>query len=181
MPATSIRFSTFPRTETPAEFVLQIIDVFRSHEATISTIKLDKGLTSDQVLAILAGDLSDIGFEIELGKTKDQKIDRPVFFGENGVPTLKYEIDGYHAGWRCGIEIEAGRAWMGNAIYRDLIQSAVMVGVDYLCLAVSNTYKYKSGGRETSSKDYDNTKQVAEALYGHTRVSLPYKLILIGY
>ena len=36
---------------------------------------------------------------------KDQKIERPVFYGENGRPTLRYQIDGYHPGWRCGIDI----------------------------------------------------------------------------
>ena len=29
------------------------------------------------------------------------------------------------------------RAWLGNAVYRDLVQAAVMVVVDYLCLAMS--------------------------------------------
>jgi hypothetical protein len=32
--------------------------------------------------------------------------------------------------------VEAGRAWMGNAIYRDLLQALVMVQVDHLILAV---------------------------------------------
>jgi len=104
-----------------------------------------------------------------------------VFFGENGEPTLKYEVDAYHPKWRCGLEVEAGRAWMGNAVYRDLIQALVMVEVDSLILAVSNTYKFKSGNRDTVSADYDNTSRVAETLYGHSRFSLPYRLILIGY
>jgi hypothetical protein len=46
---------------------------------------------------------------------------------------------------------------------------------------VCNTYKYQTGGRSANSKDYENTKQVAEALYGHSRLRLPYNLILIGY
>jgi hypothetical protein len=38
------------------------------------------------------------------------------------------------------------------------------------------------GRRETAtSRDYENTRQVAEAIYGHGRISLPYDLILIGY
>src|SRR5215217_7900285 len=73
------------------------------------------------------------------GDVKAGKIERPVFYGENGIPTLRYEIDAYHPDWRCGLEVEAGRAWMGNAVYRDLIQAAVMVGVQHLCLAVSNS------------------------------------------
>jgi hypothetical protein len=118
---------------------------------------------------------------VEASKLRTDKIQRPVFFGENGVPTLNYEIDAYHPAWRCGLEVEAGRAWMGNAVYRDLIQGLVMVQVDTLILAVPNAYKYQSGGKAVSSSDYDNTVAVAETLYGHSRVRLPYGLVVIGY
>ena len=94
---------------------------------------------------------------------------------------MQYEIDAYHRDWRCGLEVEAGRGWMGNAVYRDLIQAAVMVGVEHLCLAVCNIYRYKSGGKPAASRDYENTRQVAEAIYGHSRLSLPYNLVLFGY
>lgn len=177
----TIHFSTFPRTELPPDFVFPLSKVFQTHEEDISTNKLEKGLTSDQVLAILRSDLQDLGFEVEAGKTKEQKIERPVFFGENGIPTVRYQIDAYHPDWKCGLEIEAGRAWMGNAVYRDLIQASVMVQVEYLCLAVPNSYKYLTSGRSSISRDYENTKNLAEALYGHSRLNLPYKLIVIGY
>lgn len=176
-----ITFHYFPRTEPPPGFALQIVNAFRSHLSDISTVDLEKGLTSDEVLAKIRPDLIEIGFEVEGGKTRDQKIQRPVFYGEKGEPTLKYEIDAYHAGWRCGLEVEAGRAWMGNAVYRDLVQAMVMVQVDVLALAVPLSYKYKSGGRDTSSSDFVNTRNVAEALFGHSRFTLPYKLLLIGY
>lgn len=90
-------------------------------------------------------------------------------------------IDGYHAGWRCGLEVEAGRAWMGNAVYRDLVQALVMVDVDHLVLAVPNGYRYQSGGRETVNRDYDLTVGVARALWGHQRVRMPYGLTVVGY
>ena len=181
MSKTAIRFSTFPRTEPPPAFVHDIVDVFFLAEELISTTDLNKGLTSDAVLRHLTPGLQKLGFSVELGKRKDQKIERPVFFGENGVPILKYEIDAYHPEWHCGLEVEAGRAWMGNAVYRDLIQASVMVGVDWLCLAVPNTYKYRSSGSQSLSRDYENTVAVAEALYGHSRMKLPYRLTVIGY
>lgn len=177
----TIHFSTFPRTELPPEFVYPLAKVFQSHETEISTINRDKGLTSDQVLTVLRNDLLKLGFEVEAGKLKIQKIERPVFFGENGIPTVRYQIDAYHTEWKCGLEIEAGRAWMGNAVYRDLIQASVMVKVEYLCLAVPNSYKYKTTGRDSISHDYENSKNLADALYGHSRLTLPYKLIIIGY
>ena len=122
----SIRFSTFPRTEPPPSFVENVIAVFRKYEKDIATENNDKGLKSDDVLALLGPDLREIGFQVEASKKKVDKLQRPVFFGENGNPTLRYEIDAYHEGWRCGLEVEAGRGWMGNAVYRDLIQAAVM-------------------------------------------------------
>lgn len=176
-----IRYSTFPRTEQPPEWSESIASIFKKHESVVGTEGLFKGLTSDQVLAVLADDLKTIGFEVEEGKKANQKIERPVFFGENGKPTVKYQVDGYHPKWRCGLEIEAGRAWMGNAVYRDLIQAMAMVNVDWLCLAVPNQYKYNSDGKQTISNDYANAKDLAEALFGHSRVKIPYGLLLIGY
>jgi len=158
-----------------------VSEVFKNHEKQIGTIQLTKGLTSNEVLTIIREDLVALGFDVETSKQKEDKIQRPVFFGENGEPTLKYEIDAYHNEWRCGLEVEAGRAWMGNAVYRDLIQGLVMVQVDTLILAVPNAYKYKSGGRDTESSDYKNTISVSETLYSHSRVRLPYGLIVIGY
>ncbi len=157
-----------------------VVQAFRDAEG-ICTLTLDKGLTSDAVLGVLAPTLQALGFMIEVGKQKDQKIERPVFYGENGIPALKYQIDAYHSEWRCGLEIEAGRGWMGNAVYRDLVQALVMVHVDHLILAVANRYKYVSGGRPTFSNDYANTIAVADALYGHSRMKLPYGLTIIGY
>jgi hypothetical protein len=155
--------------------------VFRKNEASIGTRQLSKGLTSNEVLGVIRNDLVALGFEVETGKQKHAKIHRPVFFGEDGEPTLRYEIDAYHSEWRCGLEVEAARAWMGNAIYRDLIQGFVMVQVDYLVIAVPNGYKYQSAKRLVVSSDYSNALSVIETLYGHARVRLPYSLILIGY
>ncbi len=176
-----IRFSTFPRTEPPPGFAAEIVDAFRAHESDISTIDLAKGLTSDKVLAELQPELTKLGFQVEMGKKQDQKIERPVFYGENGVPTVRYQIDAYHPMLKCGLEVEAGRSWMGNAVYRDLIQTAVMVQVEHLVLAVPNHYKYKAQGKNLISKDYQNTVALADALYGHSRLRMPYHLIVLGY
>jgi hypothetical protein len=181
MKGSIIRFSTFPRTEPPPDFVADVVGVFIKHEGENATETNEKGLKSDDVLAVIGPNLAQIGFQVEASKKKVDKLERPVFFGENGVPTLRYEIDAYHPEWRCGLEVEAGRGWMGNAVYRDLIQASVMVGVEHLCLAVCNLYRYKTGGKPAISRDYENTRQVAEAIYGHSRLRLPYDLVLIGY
>jgi hypothetical protein len=133
------------------------------------------------VLTVLAADLRHLGFAVETAKTTGRKIARPVFYGENGQPSLRYDIDAYHVEWRCGLEVEAGRAILGNAIFRDLFQAMVMTDVDHLCLALPNVYKYTSGGRALSVPYYPKAVSIADALYGHTRVSMPYGLTIIGY
>ena len=89
---------------------------------------------------MLRADLVELGFDVEASKRAKDKIKRPVFFGENAQPDLQYEVDAWHPKWRAGLEVEAGRAWMGNAIYRDLIQALVMVDMDHLFLAVPKAY-----------------------------------------
>ncbi|WP_052958274.1 hypothetical protein [Aquamicrobium sp. LC103] len=169
----TIRFSTFPRTEPPPGFTEKLVAVFQTRENSIATADLVKGLTSNEVLQILREDLMRMGFQVEQGKMVADRIKRPVFFGENGAATLQYEVDAFHPEWRCGLEIEAGRASEGNAIYRDLIQALVMVNLDCLVLAVPNGYRRKSLGRTVVSKDYARTCAVADALFGHTRIRMP--------
>ena len=179
--ATTVRFTSFPQTMPPPDFVPLIVDIFRNHEPTISTIALAKGLESDPVLKELAGDLANIGSVVETAKATKGKIPRPVFYGENGLPSLRYDIDAYHPLWRCGLEVEAGRAILGNAIFRDLFQAMVMTDVDHLCLGIPNLYKHKSAGRNITVKYYEKAISIAGALYGHTRVTMPYGLTVIGY
>lgn len=181
MPKSTIRFTSFPQTEPPPSFCADVVAVFIAHEAEIATVSLAKGLTSNQVLVQIRDDLQTLGFQVEKGKQHADKIQRPVFFGENGVPTRNYQIDAYHPEWRCGLEVEAGRAWMGNAVYRDIVQGLVMVRVDTLVLAVPNGYRFNSGRRAVVSSDYDNTISVAQTLYGHSLVKMPYTLVVVGY
>lgn len=177
----NIRFTSFPRTQPPPTFAPEVVAAFRQREPSICTRTLEKGLTSDAVLAAVRPSLQQLGFAVEASKLSADKIKRPVFFGENGNPDLQFEIDAFHPQWRCGLEIEAGRGWMGNAVYRDLVQALVMVELETLILAVANTYRYQTGGRTTVSKDYENTIAVADALFGHSRIAMPYRLVVIGY
>src|SRR5688500_18677700 len=99
MTVSTVRFSTYPRTEPPPALVEDVVAVFRQHEQEIATEAHEKGLKSDEVLAVLGPDLAGIGFQVEASKRRADKLERPVFFGENGIPTLRYEIDAYHPQW----------------------------------------------------------------------------------
>src|SRR5687767_2698519 len=66
-------------------------------------------------------------YVVEQGKTKAGKLPRPVFFGDESAYLRTYEIDAFEPRNGIALEVEAGRATMGNAIYRDLIQASLIV------------------------------------------------------
>jgi hypothetical protein len=139
-------------------------------------------MESNDVLAVIANDLQQVGFDVEQGKQKAGKLPRPVFFGDEGTYLRTYEIDAFEPKKGVALEVEAGRATMGNAIYRDLIQGSLMVDARFLVLAVPIEYRYKSGARTAKEPSYGKTYSVVEAIYGSPRLQLPFEgLLLIGY
>ena len=67
----------------------------------------------------------------------------------------------------------------GNAQPSD--HAPVMVDLDWLALAVPLGYRRNSLGRRVTSRDYENTCAVANTLYSHDRVRMPFRLLMIGY
>lgn len=114
MAGSSIKYQTFPTTVAPPAFVEKIVNVFRKHEVEISTNALQKGLTSDEVLGRLRGDLVKLGFEVE---SNANSIKRPVLFGENGIARVSYEIDAYHSEWQVVMERRRGTAEFVRRIF----------------------------------------------------------------
>ena len=87
-----------------------------------------KRMESNDVLRVLADDLeTKMGFTVERGKKRLGKLPRPVFFGDEGSYLRTYDIDALDPTIGIALEVEAGRATMGNAIYRDLIQGSSML------------------------------------------------------
>ncbi|WP_432734486.1 hypothetical protein [Maridesulfovibrio sp. FT414] len=175
---TDIRFTSFPRTEPAPSFLGEVVNVFKQHEIFVSTKSSAKNLKSDEVLKVLREDLEQIGFSVESGKKSCQKVKRPVFFGENSEPSLQYEIDAYHEIRNIGLEIEAARALGGNALYRDIVQALVMVDLEFLIVAVPLEYRY---GKSNVTRDYQKAVAIADALYSHSRIIMPYGMGIIGY
>lgn len=83
-------------------------------------------------LASLQAVCRPLNFSVETGKRKAGKLPRPVFFGDEGISSRTYESDAFEPGEGIALEVEAGRATMGNAIYRDLIQASLMVDARFL-------------------------------------------------
>jgi hypothetical protein len=173
----------FPAHVAPPDWIVPLVDVFKNAQAQIdSAIEHPKRMESNAVLAVIAPGLAQLGFAVETGKKKEGKLPRPVFFGDQGTVVHKYEIDAFNAEHGIALEVEAGRATMGNAIYRDLIQGALMVDAHFLALAAPAEYRYKRSGRTQREPSYAKTYSVVEAIYGSPRLTLPFEgLLLIGY
>lgn len=156
-----------------------MVELFDKHHEAIAPASEGNRFGSDSVLAVLREGLLGIGFDVEKSKKAEDKLERPVFFGEGGTPTVHYEVDAYHPVARCGLEIEAGRGLSGgNAFYRDIVQAMVMIDVDHLIICLLHRY---SGGGGRGSGDYAKAIGIAGSLYAHDRVKLPFGLTVIGY
>ena len=174
----------FPAFRAPPDWVPALTAIFDAHRAQIESLVVHaKRMESDDVLRVLADDLErDMGFAVERGKKRMGKLPRPVFFGDQGTFLRTYEIDAFQPDHGIALEVEAGRATMGNAIYRDIIQGSLIVDARVLALAVPVEYRYKSGAREAREPSYAKTYSVVEAIYGSQRLALPFEgLLLIGY
>jgi hypothetical protein len=168
----------FYPTRSPApDWAVGVLSAFANVASEIDS-KTHSGVTSNDCLAALRPELEALGFEIEGGKTMAQKISRPVLFGENGKPKVSYEVDGFHPGVRAILEVEAGRGAANNADYRDLVRAGLMVGVDFLILAMMKEYRT---GRQVI-RSYEQTRRRLDAIYASNRLSLPLLgVLLIGY
>jgi hypothetical protein len=181
--ATYPRWRYFPSYAAPPAWVAPVVALFATSRPQIdSAVTHAKRMESNDVLDAIAAGLQQLGFVVEQGKKKTGKLPRPVFFGDEGKYLRTYEIDAFEAVEGIALEVEAGRATMGNAIYRDLIQASLMLDARFLTLAVPTAYRYKSGARTVTEPSYDKTYSVVEAIYGSPRLNLPFEgLLLIGY
>jgi hypothetical protein len=104
-----------------------------------------------------------------------------VLFAEMGREDLAYEVDGFHQDG-IALEVEAGRGARGNAIYRDLIQTSLLVDARFLVLAVLVEYHHKSSGKGVVVQGYRDTRNLLDAIYASDRLKLPLEgVLLVGY
>ena len=169
----------YPTRDPAPDWAQNVLAVFDEARPTIDSEK-NRGLSSDECLAALRPGLKKLGFDIESGKKAQQKIRRPVLFGENGKPEVSYEVDGFHGENNVVLEVEAGRGAANNADYRDLVRAGLMVGVDHLILAMMR--EYRSGRQKQVIKSYEQTQKRLDAIYASDRLKLPLKgVLLVGY
>ncbi len=177
MPVPYPSWKFYPAILPAPEWADDVLSVFGKARSKIDSEKC-QGVASNDCLAAVQPGLTGIGFEIETGKSAKQRLRRPVLFGENGKAEVSYDVDGFHPDSKIVLEVEAGRGAANNADYRDLVRAALMVGVDYLVLAMMR--EYRSAGRVVRS--YEQTRRRLDAIYASDRLALPLRgVLLIGY
>lgn len=168
-----IQWAYFPQSYRQPQLATQIIKVFESCADKINSAT-HKKQESDKVLAKLAVNLQKIGFKVETGKKKSQQINVPVLFGKNGKVEKAFEADAYCEKEGFIIEVEAGRGVTNFQFLKDLFQACMMQGIDYVAIAIRNTYR--------TSKDFEKVFTFFDTLYKSNRLKLPLKVVLIiGY
>ena len=136
-------------------------------------------MKSDAVTERIRPLLEASGWSVERGKRTSDKVHRPVLFGDNGAPIVKYEIDGWHPIHKAVLEIESGRAIQGNAVYRDLIRTSLIQDAEFLVLGVRTHYSY---GNVKDQNDYEKTRDQIDAIFASGRLNLPFRgILLLGW
>jgi hypothetical protein len=171
----------YPNRSRPPAWVHDFIAVVRNSRADIDSAKVD-ALVSDRVLSHLSPGLQQLGYQVEVGKKMADRIRRPVLFGPNGEARVTYEVDAVHDGLGVLVEVEAGRGARGNAVYRDLIRTSLIVDARYLVLGVMREYRHLSSGQAVVVKSYTDTRDQIDAIFASGRLTLPFEgVLLFGY
>jgi hypothetical protein len=175
-------WSYWPRNVKPPEWAISFTGVVAGSESQVSTVDKKTGISSDGVLSVLAPGLVALGYAVETGKTKAGKIVRPVLFGENGAAEVSYEIDAFHDALGIAVEVEAGRGAAGNADYRDIVRTSLILDSQFMALLMPIRYRTTSAGREHAIPAYERTRNQLSAIYASERLVLPFKgVLLVGY
>ena len=131
-------------------------------------------LVSNDVLAVVRPYLENEGYKVEVGKSSSEKIDVPVLFGYDNKIDKSFYADALSEDGKIVIEVEAGQATENHRFLKDIFEASMMFDVEYLVLAVRNTYR--------NHKDFQRVYTFLETLYISNRLRLPLKgVLLIGY
>jgi hypothetical protein len=167
-----IQWQYFPKCDAPPSIARQVVTAFDSVVKEIDSERHNHA--SNAVLRHLAAPLVNVGFEVETGKARNQKINVPVLFGRNGRVDKSFDADAYHRAEGFVLEVEAGRGVVNNQFLKDFFQACMMSDVRYLGVAVRNVYK--------TNRDHDRVISFFDTLYASRRLELPLKgVLVIGY
>ncbi len=175
------RWIYYPTHDPPPTWAREFVQVVAGARAHIDSTVV-RGQNSDGVLARLRPGLERLGYQVERGKKAEEKVTRPVLFGDSGKERLTYEVDAFHLGDGIVVEVEAGRGAMNNAVYRDIIRGSLIVQARFLVIGVMVEYHVRSNGKDTITHSYRNARDQFDAIYASGRLHLPFEgVLLFGY
>lgn len=167
-----INYQLFPRSIGLSTELEQIVQCFDAVNHLISSDV--NNLSSNEVLSAIRSNLERADFLVEAGKSNKDKIHVPVLFGHNNKIDKSFYADALSRDGKIVIEIEAGRATENNQFLKDIFQACMMHKVEYLVIAVRNTYR--------GHADFEIVYSFLETLYISSRLHLPLKgILLVGY
>ena len=134
-----IRYQFFPRSRGVTEEIQKVIDCFKVVENEIDSST--KNLVSNDVLTVVRPHIERNGYKVEKGKSDEEKIDVPVLFGQDNKIDKSFYADALSSDGRIVIEVEAGQATENHRFLKDIFEACMMFDVEYLVLAVRNTYR----------------------------------------
>lgn len=167
-----IEWIYFPKSDRPHPLCKRIVEAFEVNLEGIgsSANKLD----SNSVLQSVSDGLRELGFTVESGKKRGEKISMPVLFARNGKVAKAFDVDAFHPQEGFVMEIEAGRAIDNNQFLKDLFQACMMHDAGYFCVAVRRDYRGKD--------DFSIVVTFLETLFASRRLNLPLKgILVVGY
>ena len=89
-----INWVYFPKSSPPPEFGLLVVGLFEKvADAIDSSTTLDQH--SDTVTALLRPSLEKLGFRVEKGKSREDKVVVPVLFGRKGKILKCFNADAH--------------------------------------------------------------------------------------
>jgi hypothetical protein len=167
-----IEWQFYPRTQPIPDHLRAVVDVLNAASKDIGSSTAT--LKSNKALGFIADGLTKLGFRVETGTKRVDKIPIPLLFGPQGKAEKSFHVDAYSAELRTVVEIEAGRAFANNQFLKDLFEACVMPTVDYLVIAVRRDYK--------GVKDFVQVCRFLEILFMSDRFELPLEgVLVIGY
>ena len=167
-----INWQYYPKSKEIPTHLKDVVDIFVLNQNVISSDEFT--LNSNDVLEKISLNLLELNYQVEVSKKAIDKIKVPVLFGMNGKLEKYFDADAYNQELKTVIEIEAGRAVTNYQFLKDLFQACMMHEVDFLVIAVRNTYR--------TNTDFQSVITFFETLYASGRLRLPLEgILIIGY
>lgn len=162
----------YPKSAEPPQLVRDVVEVFAAVFPEIDSSRHTH--SSNTVLAQVTPGLQSLGFAVETGKRRADRVYVPVLFGLNGKVEKSFDADAHHREEGFVLEVEAGRAVVNNQFLKDLFQACMMHDVRQLAIAVRKLYR--------TSRDFERAATFFDTLYASNRLHLPLDgVTVIGY